>query len=167
MTKLAFEHLARLYFRHYGVPTVALRYFTVYGPRQRPDMAIHKFARLISAGKEIQMYGDGSTKRDYTFISDIIQGICGAVKAVERRKGFSVYNLGESHTVKLSYLIKLLENNIGRKARIKKLPEQPGDVKLTYANIDNARRELDYNPRVPIETGIEEFSKWFRRINRI
>lgn len=163
-TKLAAEYYCSVYNKLYGISIVALRFFTVYGPRQRPDMAIHKFARLISAGKEIEMYGDGSTKRDYTFISDIIGGIYGAIKSVGN--GFSVYNLGESRTVQLRYLIKLLGKNIGKKAKIKKLPDQPGDVKITYANISKARKELRYNPRVPIEIGISEFVKWFKNVNK-
>lgn len=158
-SKLACEALGHVYHHIYGMDVIMLRFFTVYGPRQRPDLAIHKFASLISAGKPIPVFGDGSTARDYTFINDIVGGI----EACTRKTfGFEVFNLGESQTVKLSYLIQLIEENLGKQAVINRLPAQPGDVPITYADISKARRLLDYNPQIKIEKGIQLFVDWFR-----
>ena len=157
VTKQAGEQAVLLYHRLHRLRTSALRFFTVYGPRQRPDMAIHKFARLILDGREVPIFGDGSTHRDYTYVDDAVAGILGALK---RDDGFEVYNIGESRTVTLSELVKLLEKNLGKKARLKKLPEQPGDVKRTYADITKAKTNLGYAPSTPIEDGIAKFCAW-------
>jgi UDP-glucuronate 4-epimerase len=158
-SKLACEALGHVYHHVYGMDIAMLRFFTVYGPRQRPDLAIHKFAQLINRGKPIPVFGDGSTARDYTYVSDTVAGV---IACTEREFGFEVFNLGESQTVKLSYLIELLENALGRKAVIDRQPPQPGDVPITFANITKAREKLGYNPQVKIEEGIPKFIDWFR-----
>jgi UDP-glucuronate 4-epimerase len=158
-TKLCAEQLCHNYHHLFGIETVILRFFTVYGPRQRPEMAIHKFTRSIFRGEPIEMYGDGSTRRDYTFVSDIVAGICAAMR---KRFQFEIINLGDSNTVELRYLIALIEKFSGKKAAVKILPDQPGDVPVTFANIDKARRLLDYEPRVKIEEGIERFVNWYK-----
>jgi len=137
-----------------------LRFFTVYGPRQRPDLAIHKFARLIDAGKPIPVFGDGSTARDYTYVTDILSGI---VAATKKEFGFEIFNLGESQTVELRRLIELLESALGKRAVVERLSSQPGDVPLTCADISKAREKLGYNPSVKIEQGIPLFVDWLRR----
>ena len=157
-TKRASEILAYTYHALHGIPVTCLRFFTVYGPRQRPDMAIHKFTRCVAEGKPIPMFGDGTSRRDYTYIDDILDGI---EKSVERAEGYRIYNLGESRTVELGFLIRLIENALNRKAVIQRLGEQPGDVPVTHANIEKARRELDYRPHVSIEEGIPRFVDWF------
>jgi len=157
-TKKACELLAYTYHDLYSISVSCLRFFTVYGPRQRPDMAIHKFANLISRGKKIPLFGDGSTKRDYTYITDIIDGI---FRSIEMCSGYNIYNLGESKTVELKYLISLIEKSLGKKADIEYLPMQPGDVNLTYADVSKAKKELGYNPSVPIEKGIKLFVDWY------
>ena len=159
-SKLACEALGHVYHHVYGLDIVMLRFFTVYGPRQRPDLAIHKFARLISAGEPIPVFGDGSTARDYTYISDILQGV---VACTQREFGFDIFNLGESQTVRLDRLVELLEDALGRKAVINRQPPQPGDVPITNANIAKARARLGYNPQVKIEQGIPLFIDWFRQ----
>jgi len=159
-SKLACEALGHVYHHVYGMDIVMLRFFTVYGPRQRPDLAIHKFARLIRAGKPIPVFGDGSTARDYTYITDILQGV---LACTEREFGYQIFNLGESDTVTLARLIQLLEKSLGRKAIIEKHPLQPGDVPLTCADITKARQKLDYHPAVKIETGIPLFIDWLAR----
>ncbi len=159
VTKQAGEHAVRLYHRLHGLRATALRFFTVYGPGQRPDMAIHKFARLILDGEEVPLFGDGSTLRDYTYVDDAVGGIFGALG---RDDGFEVYNIGESRTVQLSELVGLLEKNLGMTARIKRLPEQAGDVKRTYADISKARERLKYSPSTPIEVGIAKFCAWIK-----
>jgi UDP-glucuronate 4-epimerase len=151
-TKAAGELLCHTYSHLYDIRTVCLRFFTVYGARQRPDLAIHKFARLILAGKPIQVFGDGTTRRDYTYVDDIIQGVRSAIDYTETRH--EIFNLGESRTVELKYLIELLEEKLGQQAVIERLPMQPGDVPQTYADISKARRLLDYNPNTQIEEGI-------------
>ena len=158
-SKLACEALGHVYHHVYGMDVAMLRFFTVYGPRQRPDLAIHKFAQLITQGKPIPVFGDGSTARDYTYVSDTVDGV---IACTQREFGFEIFNLGESQTVKLSYLIELLENALGKKAIIDRQPPQPGDVPITYANIAKARAKLGYNPRVKIEEGIPKFVEWFR-----
>ena len=162
-SKLACEALGHVYHHLYGLEVAMLRFFTVYGPRQRPDLAIHKFARLMTAGKPIQMFGDGTTARDYTYITDILDGV---MACVERDFGFEIFNLGESQTVPLSRLIDLLEQALGVKARILRQPPQPGDVPLTYADISKARAQLRYAPQVRIEQGIPLFAEWFRKVNK-
>lgn len=159
-SKLACEALGHVYHHIYGLDITMLRFFTVYGPRQRPDLAINKFAQLIASGKPIPVFGDGSTARDYTFVADILDGI---VAATEKNYGYEVFNLGESQTVKLSYLVELLEKALGKKAIIDRQPMQPGDVPLTYADISKAQKMLGYAPRVKIEQGIPLFVEWFRK----
>jgi UDP-glucuronate 4-epimerase len=158
-TKLLGEHYVRIYSRLHGLHATSLRFFTAYGPRQRPDMAIHAFTAAVLQGREIPMFGDGSTERDYTFVSDIVQGVLGAV---DHDEPYGVYNLGESRTIALKRLIELIGENAGRKPLVKMLPEQPGDVKRTCASIDRARRGFGYDPKVPIEDGIREFVAWYK-----
>ncbi len=157
-SKRACELYCRTYSLLYEIPTVCLRFFTVYGPRQRPDMAIHKFTRLIDQGKPIEMYGDGTSKRDYTYVTDIVDGV---ISALNKKFDFEIFNLGESRTVELRYLISLIEKNLGKKARIDQKPAQPGDVPVTYADISKARRMLGYEPKVRIEEGIRRFVEWY------
>ena len=159
-SKRAGELLCYTYHHLYKIPTACQRFFTVYGPRQRPDMAIHKFTRLIAEGAEVPMFGDGTMKRDYTFYTDILQGV---IAAIEKDLGCEIFNLGESNTVELRYLISLIEKALGRTARIKRLPKQPGDVEITYADVTKSRRVLGYNPSVPIEEGIPVFVEWYQR----
>lgn len=158
-TKKAAELIGYTYSALYNISVSCLRFFTVYGPRQRPDMAIHKFTKLIAAGTEIPIYGDGSARRDFTFIDDIIDGV---VNSIERCSGYNIYNLGESRVVPLMELISLIEQQLGQTAKIKFLPPQPGDVAITYADISKAQNELDYQPQVDIEDGIKLFVKWFK-----
>lgn len=158
-SKLACEALGHVYHHVYGMDIAMLRFFTVYGPRQRPDLAIHKFASLISAGKAIPVFGDGSTARDYTYVTDTVDGILACTR---QEFGFDVFNLGESQTVRLDYLIALLEKSLGKTAVIDRQPPQPGDVPITYADITKARTKLGYSPVVKIETGIPKFVEWFR-----
>ncbi|HLF94130.1 MAG TPA: NAD-dependent epimerase/dehydratase family protein [Planctomycetota bacterium] len=159
ISKLVGEHYVRIYAHLHGIRATCLRFFTVYGPRQRPDMAIHAFTAAIAAGREIPVFGDGTTERDYTYVTDILQGI---LAALDRPEPFAVYNLGESRTVPLRRLIELLEEYVGRKAVLKRMAEQPGDVKRTFASIDRARAQLGYAPKVPLEDGLREFVGWFR-----
>jgi UDP-glucuronate 4-epimerase len=159
-TKKAGELLCYTYNHNFALAVSCLRFFTVYGPRQRPEMAIHKFTRLIEEGKPVTLYGNGKSRRDYTFVADIVDGV---TRALERADGYKVYNLGNNRTVELNELIQLLEKNIGKKAKIEYLPPQPGDVPLTCANIERARQELGYNPTVPIELGLERFVEWFKK----
>jgi len=159
-SKLACEALGHVYHYVYGLDIAMLRFFTVYGPRQRPDLAIHKFARLIESGQTIQVFGDGSTARDYTYVNDTLDGIMACTRT---DLGFEILNLGESQTVKLGRLIELLEEGLGKKARIERLPVQPGDVPLTCADISKAREKLAYNPSTKIEQGLPLFIDWFRR----
>jgi UDP-glucuronate 4-epimerase len=157
-SKLACEALGHVYHHVYGMDVVMLRFFTVYGPRQRPDLAIHKFTKNIAAGKPLPVFGDGSSARDYTYISDILDGI---IACTEREFGYEVYNLGESQTVTLNQLIELLEQALGRKAIIDRQHAQPGDVPLTYADVSKARADLGYQPKVGIREGIPRFVEWF------
>lgn len=158
-SKLACEALGHVYHHVYGLDVAMLRFFTVYGPRQRPDLAIRKFATLMAAGKPIEMFGDGSTARDYTHIDDIVDGV---VACTTRDFGYEIFNLGESQTVTLSRLIELLEQALGVKAVVQRKPVQPGDVPITYANVDKARAKLGYQPRVKIDQGIPRFVEWLR-----
>lgn len=158
-TKLAGEQLCSNYSHLYGIRTVSLRFFTVYGPRQRPDLAIHGFCRLIWEGRPIKQFGDGSTRRDYTYIDDIIQGVNGAISY--EGEMCDVFNLGESQTTTLGELIGLIEQALGKKAVIEVLPEQPGDVPLTYADISKAKQALGYRPSVTVASGIPRFVDWF------
>lgn len=143
---------------------ISLRFFTVYGPRQRPDLAIHKFTRLIWEGKPIPFFGDGTFSRDYTYITDTVTGVLGAVeRTASMAPGHEVYNLGESATTTLDELVHLLEQAIGKQAELQRLPEQPGDVRRTFADVTLAREALGYAPSVSIERGIPMFVDWFRR----
>jgi UDP-glucuronate 4-epimerase len=159
-SKLACEALGHVYHHVYGLDVVMLRFFTVYGPRQRPDLAIHKFARLISAGSPIPVFGDGSAARDHTYITDILEGVLACTR---KEFGYDIFNLGESQTVRLDRLIALLEDALGRKAIINRLPNQPGDVPITSADISKAQARLGYAPRVKIEQGIPLFVDWLKR----
>ncbi len=159
-SKLAGEALGHVYHHLYGLDVVMLRFFTVYGPRQRPDLAIHKFAQLMAAGRPLPVYGDGTTARDYTYITDILDGV---MACTEREFGYEIFNLGESQTVTLARLIELLEQSLGVKAVIHRAPPQPGDVPRTFADISKARAQLGYAPKVGIERGIPLFVEWFRK----
>jgi len=162
-TKRAGELLCRTYSHNFGLNITCLRFFTVYGPRQRPEMAIHKFARLIWDGREVPVFGDGSSRRDYTYVDDIVQGILNAVRV---NPGFAVINLGESQTVSLLDLIRLIEGALGRKAHLQFLPDQPGDMAITYADISRARQMLGYNPSTPVQEGVRKFAEWFVQLRR-
>ena len=159
-TKAAGELLCHTYSHLFDIRTVCLRFFTVYGARQRPDLAIHKFSRLISEGKPIQIFGDGTTRRDYTYIDDIIQGVRAAIDYDGSMH--EAFNLGESETTELRRLVELLEENLGMKAIIDRQPMQPGDVPTTFADISKSRRLLNYDPKTKIETGIPKFVEWFK-----
>ena len=160
-TKIAGEFLCSTFSHLYGMRVVALRYFTVYGPRQRPDLAIHQFSRKIWAGQRIDQFGDGTTRRDYTYIDDIIQGTVAALDYSGPL--FDIFNLGESETIQLKDLINAIETALGKKAKINRLPEQPGDVPLTCANISKARKLLGYNPSTRLSDGLPRFIEWFKR----
>jgi UDP-glucuronate 4-epimerase len=159
-SKLACEALGHVYHHIYKMDVTMLRFFTVYGPRQRPDLAIRKFATLINSGKPIPVFGDGNTARDYTFISDIVDGIIAATK---KEFGFEIFNLGESETVSLNRMIELLEIALGKKAIIDRKPFQPGDVPVTFADISKTREKLGYNPCVKFGQGIKLFAEWFQK----
>jgi UDP-glucuronate 4-epimerase len=158
-TKKAGELICYAYHHLFGLDVTCLRFFTVYGPRQRPDLAIHKFARLIEHGEPIPVFGDGSMMRDHTYIDDIVAGV---MAAVERCKGYRIYNLGNSNPVSLNELIAAIEAALGKAAQIKRLPMQPGDVERTFADISRARAELGFEPRTDLRTGLAEFVKWMR-----
>jgi UDP-glucuronate 4-epimerase len=157
-SKLACESLGHVYHHIYGMDVAMLRFFTVYGPRQRPDLAIFKFAKLIMAGKPIPVFGDGTSARDYTFVSDTVDGI---VSCTKQEFGYEIFNLGESDTVTLARMIGLLESALGKAAIIDRQPMQPGDVPLTFADISKARAKLGYDPKIKAEEGIPLFVEWF------
>ena len=159
-TKGAGELLCHTYSHLYGLRCVCLRFFTVYGPRQRPDLAIHKFAKLISQHKAIPVFGDGTTRRDYTYVDDIIDGVTAAI--AYDKSNYEVINLGESRTVELNELISLLEKELDTHAIIDRQPPQPGDVPQTFADISRARELLGYQPKTQIEEGLHRFVEWFR-----
>jgi UDP-glucuronate 4-epimerase len=163
-TKIAGEFLCSTYSHLYRIRVVALRYFTVYGPRQRPDLAIHQFTRRIYAGQAIDQFGDGSTQRDYTYIDDIIQGTMAALEYDGPM--YDVFNLGESQTIQLKDLILAIENTVGKKAKINRLAEQPGDMPRTYADISKAKKSLGYNPTTTLSEGLPKFVDWFLRVRR-
>jgi len=157
-TKKSGELLCHVYHHLYNFDITCLRFFTVFGPRQRPDLAIHKFTRLIEEEKPIPFYGDGSTSRDYTYIADIVDGInC----AINHLKGYQIFNLGESTVITLNQLVRTIENTLNKKAILNKQPMQPGDVNKTYADISRAKSEIGYNPKFDFETGIKEFVEWY------
>ena len=163
-TKVAGEFLCSTYSHLYQMRVVALRYFTVYGPRQRPDLAIHQFTRRIYAGQPIDQFGDGSTRRDYTYIDDVIQGTMAALQY--QGPLYDVFNLGESETIQLKELISAIENALGKKAKVNRLPEQPGDMPLTCADISKARKLLAYKPTTKLSEGLQKFIDWFLRSQR-
>lgn len=168
-TKRAGELLCSNYSDLFGIATPSLRFFTVYGPRQRPEMAIHKFTRLIEEGRPVPFFGDGATARDYTYIDDILDGV---IASIDRSARFGpsgdggplhrVYNLGGSRTTTLARLVELIEDALGKRAILDRQPDQPGDVPITWADVSRAAAELDYAPRVPIEEGVIRFVRWFR-----
>lgn len=160
-TKAAGELLCHTFSHLYDIRAVCLRFFTVYGARQRPDLAIHKFSQLIWQGKPIQVFGDGTTRRDYTYVDDIIQGVRAAI--VYDKSKYEIFNLGESQTIELNDLIELLEKNLGKKANIERYEIQPGDVPVTFADITKAKELLNYQPQTKIEDGIPKFTDWFIR----
>src|SRR4026209_2248067 len=159
-TKAAGELLCHTYSHLYGLRCICLRFFTVYGARQRPDLAIHKFAKLISQNKPIPVFGDGTTRRDYTYGDDIIDGVVAAIHYSQ--SNYEIFNLGESRTVELNELISLLEKELDTHAIIDRQPPQPGDVPQTFADISKARKWLNYNPQTHIEEGLRRFVEWFR-----
>lgn len=161
VTKRTGELYCYTYYLLHNIPIVCLRFFTVYGPRQRPDLAIHKFTRLIINDEPIPIYGDGSSKRDYTFYSDIINGM---ISSLDLGSKFEIINLGNSNPVELSELIKILEYFLNKKAKIRRFPAQPGDALITFADITKAKRLLGYQPEIKIEKGIELFTKWFEKM---
>jgi UDP-glucuronate 4-epimerase len=161
MTKLAGEMLGHVYSNLFGIRFIALRFFTVYGPGQRPDLAIHKFTKMILSDKPITMFGDGNTSRDYTFINDTVQGIVGAMKYDQT--DFEVINLGNNYSVSLKELISSIEKTVGKKASIQQFPEQPGDVPKTFADISKAKALLGYEPTTKLNEGLANFYEWFSR----
>lgn len=160
-TKRMNELMGHVYRHVYGLNVTMLRFFTVYGPRQRPDMAISKFIRLIEAGKPVHMFGDGSTRRDYTYIDDILDGL---LRTVDTPFPFEIFNLGESHTTSLRELIDLVSEAVGKPARIEEKPLQPGDVEITYADITKAREMLGYDPHTTMAEGIARQVAWHREM---
>lgn len=160
-TKASCELMAHVYSHLYDIQILCLRFFTVYGPRQRPDLAIHKFTRMIDRGCAIPVFGDGTTCRDYTYIDDTVTGILHALEYDKTK--YEVINLGNSQTVRLNDLIALIETALGKKAMITRLPDQPGDVPLTYADIAKANQLLNYHPQTPIQEGIKKFVQWYKK----
>jgi len=158
-TKRAGELACYAFHELYGIDVTCLRFFTVYGPRQRPEMAIHRFARLLSAGAEVPIFGDGSARRDYTYVDDTVGGI---LAALDRPRGYRVYNLGTTNTIRLVDLVELIAVALGVPARVRYEPLQACDVPITWADISRARVELDYRPRTPFEAGLQAFAAWFR-----
>lgn len=164
-SKVAGELLCHTYHHLFDLDVAVLRLFTVYGPRQRPDLAIHKFTRLMLAGEPIPRYGDGSTERDYTYIGDVVGGIEGAMDWLEReRSSYAVVNLGSGRTIRLSRMIDLLGEVTGVEPEVEELPEQPGDVRRTYADIERARDLFGYEPQTPFREGLERFVDWYREV---
>jgi len=162
-TKKSGELLCHTYHYLYGFSVACLRFFTVYGPRQRPDLAIYKFVNQISKGEQIPFFGDGDTERDYTYISDIVDGIMKAISWVENNSNcYEIFNLGESKRISLKNMVETIENALDKRADKKMFPLQPGDVKATYANINKARNMLGYAPSMDFETGIKNFVSWFK-----
>ena len=158
-TKKAGEVMCHVYHHLYNIPISCLRFFTVYGPSGRPDMATYKFTKWIDEGKELLRFGDGHSKRDYTYVDDIIDGI---ISALDKQFEYEIFNLGNSHPIELNYFISVIEEELGKRAKITKLPTQPGDVSITYADISKSRKMLNFQPRVSIEDGIAEFVRWYK-----
>lgn len=159
-TKKAGELICYTYHHLYNLPVTALRFFTVYGPRQRPDLAIHRFVGSFLRGETIDMYGNGSSSRDYTYIDDVIDGV---IAAVDRCEGYEIINLGSEHPVKLTDMIETIRRVTGMDTEVNQLPMQPGDVNHTYADVEKAKYLLNYNPKMPFEQGIELFVDWYRK----
>lgn len=159
MTKLSGEMMGHVYHKLYGLPFIALRFFTVYGPGQRPDLAIHRFVKAILKDESITMYGDGSTSRDYTYVDDTVQGVLAAIDYDETP--FEIINLGNHFGVSLKDLITAIEEVVGKKAIIDQQPEQPGDVPITFADISKAKRLLNYQPKTELKDGLKKFYDWF------
>ena len=159
MTKLAGEMAGHVYHKLYGLPFIALRFFTVYGPGQRPDLAIHRFMRAILKDEPIAMFGDGSTSRDYTYVDDTVQGVLSAIDY--NKTSFEIINLGNNYAVSLKDLVAAIEDVMGKKAIINQQPEQPGDVPRTFADISKAKRLLNYNPKTELKNGLIKFYDWF------
>lgn len=165
-TKKCTEILGHVYHHLYGIDMIFLRFFTVFGPRQRPDLAIHKFTKLISENKEIPFYGDGSTARDYTFIDDIIDGVVKSIDFVERNENvYEIINLGENQVINLNEMLSGIETELGKSANKKYLPMQPGDVQKTNADIEKAQNIISYSPKTNYQNGIKIFVEWFLRNN--
>ena len=162
-TKKACELICHAFHHLYDISLLCLRFFTVYGPRQRPDLAIHKFTSLMLDGKPIPVFGDGSTQRDYTYIADIIDGVLKSIDYVQTGNHYEIFNLGESQTIELSKMIYTLENTLNLKAEKKQFPLQPGDVNITYADISKSRKILGYNPQTKFNDGISKFIEWIKR----
>lgn len=158
-TKRAGELLCYTHHHLYGIPISCLRFFTVYGPRQRPEMAIHKFVKAVHEKKALPFYGDGSSRRDYTYIDDIVDGV---VRALDRCDGYEIYNLGESATTSLAELVQWIGEACGAEPILDRQPMQPGDVEITYADVSKARERLGYDPRVEVRSGLERFVRWYR-----
>jgi UDP-glucuronate 4-epimerase len=158
-TKKAGEELCFTHHQSLQIPVTCLRLFTVYGPRQRPDLAIRKFVRLIEAGKPLPFFGDGSSRRDYTFVTDTVDGI---LAALDRPGGYQIYNLGRGNPVTLSEMVQAVERALGKKAVLDRQPEQPGDVRTTWADITKAKARLGYEPKVELEEGVKRFLGWWR-----
>lgn len=162
-TKVSGELMGHVYTYLYNIQFMALRFFTVYGPRQRPDLAIHKFTKMIVEGYPIPFYGDGLSKRDYTYIDDIVNGIVGAIGYED--SNYEIFNLGNNNPVTLIGLVEIIESVVGKKAILERLPNQIGDVPITYANIEKARKHLGYQPTMDLKDGINSFYKWFKTMN--
>lgn len=167
-TKKSGELLCHTYYHLHNISIACLRFFTVYGPRQRPDLAIHKFTNLIFNNEAIPFYGDGSTERDYTYIDDIIDGISKTITWIGKdEKQFDIFNLGESQTISLSQMVQVLETAIGKKAKLNMLPMQQGDVNRTFADISKSRALLGYSPKTCFEEGVAKFIDWYKKVNLV
>ncbi|EKD63218.1 MAG: hypothetical protein ACD_51C00316G0013 [uncultured bacterium] len=162
-TKLAGENLCYFYHKQFGMNVTCLRFFTVYGPSGRPDMAPYLFTDTISKGKPIKKFGDGTTKRDYTYVEDIVEGI---VSSVKKPMGYEIINLGNNNPITLNEFISIIEHALGKRAKIEKMPEQKGDVSITYADINKAKKLLGFKPKVKMEQGMEIFIKWYLSKNK-
>ncbi len=163
-TKKSNEIMAHVYYKLYGIDIFMLRFFTVYGPKQRPDLAISKFTKLILENKPIPMFGDGTTSRDYTYISDIVDGIIKSIEYLKNNSNvYEVLNIGNSYPVKLKYMIDILVKKLNKKITIQNLPMKLGDVERTYADIEKAKKLIGYNPKVSFEEGIDRFIDWYKK----
>lgn len=161
-TKRAGELVCYTFHHLYGIPISCLRFFTVFGPRQRPEMAIHKFVRMTLNGEPIPFFGDGSSRRDYTYVDDIVDGV---VRSLDRCEGYEIYNLGEATTTSLAELVELIEEACGVAPILDRQPNQPGDVPITYADVSKAREKLGYKPSMTVREGLERFVAWYRAQN--